>query len=266
MPSSRRDREAREAKERQRRYAARQQVHEHKIARRKRDNLLAAGTLVLVAALATVAQLLYFGDGPGAPSPTPTPTPSASADPQGQNVGAIPSPELAEARTWNGELVLNEDVELGIELDGENAPQAVAVFLQEALAGYYDGKTCHRLVQTDTAGLLQCGSADGEGSSDPEFAFGPIENAPADNLYPAGTIAMARASGDAYSQGRQFFVVFADTQLPADAAGGYTVIGQVTNGLGALVSDIAEGGVDPEAGGEDGPPVVPTTITRVTIS
>ena len=265
MPSSRREREAREARERQKRYAARQQVHEHKTARRKRDNLVAAGALVVVATLATVAQLFYFGDGPGAPTPTPTPTPSASADPQGQNVGDIPSPELAEGRTWTGELVLNENVELGIELDGASAPQAVSVFLQEAQAGYYDDKTCHRLVKGDAAGLLQCGSAAGDGASDPGFSFGPIENAPEDGVYPAGTIAMARGA-DAFSQGKQFFVVFEDTQLPSDAAGGYTVIGQVTSGLDTLMSEIADAGLEGDVQEGDGAPAVPTTITSVTIS
>jgi peptidyl-prolyl cis-trans isomerase B (cyclophilin B) len=264
VPSTRRDREAREARERQKRYAARQQVHEHKIARRKRDNLVAAGALVVVAALATVAQLFYFADGPGA-APTPTPTPTASADPQGQNVGNVPSPDLAEGRAWTGELVLNENVELGIELDGENAPQAVSVFLQEAQAGYYDGKTCHRLVQAETAGLLQCGSADGTGASDPAFTFGPIENAPEDGLYEAGTIAMARGA-DAFSQGKQFFVVFQDTQLPGDAAGGYTVIGSVTSGLDTLMSEIVDAGFEPGQVESEGTPVVPTTITSVTIS
>jgi peptidyl-prolyl cis-trans isomerase B (cyclophilin B) len=265
VPSSRREREAREARERAKRYAARQQVHDHKIARRKRDNLVAAGALVVVATLATVAQLFYFADGPGAP--TPTPTPSATADPQaeGQNVGDVPSPGLAEARAWTGELVLNEDVELAIELDGATAPQAVSVFLQEAQAGYYDGKTCHRLLKGETAGLLQCGSADGEGSGDPEFAFGPIENAPEDGIYPAGTIAMARGA-DAYSQGKQFFVVFEETLLPGDAAGGYTVIGQVTSGLESLVSDIADAGIEETGDEGDGAPAVPTTITSVTIS
>ncbi len=263
MPSSRRDREAREARDRQKRYAARQQVHEHKIARRKRDNLVAAGALLVVATLATVAQVFYFADGPGAP--TSTPTPSASAEPQGQNVGNVPSPDLAEGRTWTGELVLNENVELGIELDGESAPQAVSVFLQEAQAGYYDGKTCHRLVQAETAGLLQCGSADGTGASDPGFAFGPLENFPEDGLYEEGTIAMARGA-DAYSQGRQFFVVFQDTQLPADAAGGYTVIGRVTSGLDSVVGEIVDAGFEPGQVESEGMPIVPTTITRITIS
>jgi peptidyl-prolyl cis-trans isomerase B (cyclophilin B) len=116
-----------------------------------------------------------------------------------------------------------------------------------------------------TAGLIQCGSLDGTGAGDPKYAFGPIENAPADGLYKAGTIALAR-SGTAYSQDHQFFIVFKDTQLPADAAGGYTVFGHVTSGLDKLVSGIAEAGI--AQGGtsaEDGPPVTPTKISSVTI-
>jgi peptidyl-prolyl cis-trans isomerase B (cyclophilin B) len=263
-PSSRREREAREAKERAKRYAARQQVHDHKLARRKRDNVVAAGVLVVVAALATVAQLFYFADGPGAPTPTPSASPSA-ATPEARNVGPIPSPHLAEGRMWTGELVLNEDVKLGIELHGQKAPLAVSVFLQEAEAGYYDGKTCHRLVQSETAGLLQCGSADGQGAGDPEFSFGPLENTPEGGVYPAGTIAMARGA-DGYSQGRQFFVVFQQTQLPDDAAGGYTVIGKVTSGLDTLVGEIVDAGLDPLTSETDGTPRVATTISSVTIS
>ena len=67
--------------------------------------------------------------------------------------------------------------------------------------GYYLGKTCHRLVKTATAGLIQCGSIDGTGATDPTYSFGPIENPGAGGLYPAGTIAMARAGDDAVQPG-----------------------------------------------------------------
>jgi peptidyl-prolyl cis-trans isomerase B (cyclophilin B) len=264
VPSSRRDREAREAKERQKRYVARQQVHEHRIARRKRDNLVSVGALVVVATLATVAQLFYFADGPGAPEPTPTPTASPTPE-AGSNVGDVPPAELAEGRTWTGKLALNENVELGVELDGENAPQAVSVVLQAVEDGYYDGKTCHRLVKSETAGLLQCGSQNGDGASDPEFSFGPLENTREDGIYPAGTIAMARGA-DGYSQGRQFFVVFQDAQLPGDAAGGYTVIGEVTSGLDDLIENIADGGIEPVTSDTDGAPVIETTIREFDLS
>lgn len=253
----------REAKDRLRRYNARQSVHEARGARRRRDNIAGLAGLVVVAVAAGALQWFYFTGGPGAPEPTPTPTPVASASPEPeQNTGEVPDPALAEGRSWTGTLALN-DIELGIELDGVAAPQAVASFVQGVQQEYYPGKTCHRLVLTDTAGLLQCGSLDGQGTSDPGYGFGPIENAPADQVYPAGTIAMARIGNDAYSQGRQFFIVFQDTTLPADGAGGYTVFGQVTSGLDQLVSGIADAGT--ADGSADGPPAVSTAITGLTI-
>lgn len=261
-PSKSVEREARAARDRLRRYNARQAAHAHKVRRRKRDNLLAIIVALVVIALATTTQVLYFTQGPGVPEPVPT----ASEAPveEGQNVGDVPTPGLAEGRPWTGELTLN-DVTLGIELDGAGAPQAVASFVQGVQDDYYAGKTCHRLVN-DGAWLVQCGSLSGDGATDPSYSFGPIENAPADGVYPAGTIAMARAGDDAYSNGRQFFIIYQDTTLPEDSAGGYTVFGRVTSGLDEFVSQIADKGVTPgPASANDGAPVVPTTITGVTI-
>ncbi|MCS0498178.1 peptidylprolyl isomerase [Protaetiibacter mangrovi] len=263
MASSRQQREQREARERLRAYQARQEVHEVRGRRRRRDNVLGIVGGVIVAALAVTTQIVYFTAGPGAP--TPEPSASATAD-AGQNVGA-PDSSLAEGRTWTGEIVLNETVTLGISLDGLAAPQAVSGWIQDVQDGYYDGKTCHRLATADTFSFLQCGSLDGTGAGDPDFSYGPIENAPPDDIYPAGTIAMARASGDAYSNGHQFFIVTGDTTLPSDAAGGYTVVGTVTSGLDQLIRDITSAGVDQATLGSDGTgsPAVPTTITSVTL-
>lgn len=257
------ERAAREARERLRRFNAGKGVHEVQVRRRRRDNWFAIVGALVIAALATVTQVVYFTAGPGMPAPEPST--SASPSPTaGQNVGDIPDPSLAESRTWTGVLTLN-DVPLGIELDGAAAPQAVAAFVQETQAGYFIGKACHRL--TDGAvKLIQCGSLDGTGAGDPDYMFGPIENAPADNLYPAGTIAMARAGSNAYSQGHQFFIMYADGTIPADSAGGYTVLGRVTSGLEDFVSKIADGGVTPgQTDPNDGTPVIPTTITAVTV-
>lgn len=263
MASPKQQREQREAREALQRYRARQEVHRTRIKRRVRDNILAVAGVVLVAALAGTTQVLYFTAGPGAP--TAEPTPSAS-DGAGQNIGA-PDPALAENRTWTGRLVLNGDIELDIELDGVAAPQATAGFVQDFTTGYYIGKTCHRLATSDGFAFLQCGSLDGTGAGDPSFSYGPIENAPADNVYPAGTIAMARAGDDAYSNGHQFFIVTDTTTLPSDAAGGYTVVGRVVGGLERLIQDVTSQGIDPEQLGPDGTgaPRVPTTITSLTL-
>lgn len=258
-PSKNTEREVREARERLRRYNARQAVHSQQLKRRKRDNLFAIGGVLIIAALATGTQLFYFNGGPG----SPTPTPSASAPAAvGENVGNVPDPSFAEGKTWTGTLGLN-NVTLGISLDGALAPQAVSSLLADSTTGYYVGTTCHRLVESDTAGLIQCGSADGTGATDPTYSFGPIENAPVGGVYPAGTIAMARAGDNAYSNGRQFFIVFQDATLPDDSVGGYTVVGQVTSGLDQLIAQIASAGI--VDGAQDGAPVVPTAITSFTI-
>ena len=261
--SKKTEREAREARERLRRYTARQEIHQGQLKRRRRDNLFAIAAVLVVAALATVTQIFYFSAGPGMPTPEPT----ASAEPTtppGANVGDVPDPDVSEDRMWTGSLQLN-GLDFGIELDGAVAPQAVASFVVSTEDGYYQDKTCHRLVVTETAGLIQCGSFDDLGGTDTSYSFGPIENASPDGIYPAGTIAMARAGDNAYSQGRQFFITFADSTLPNDSVGGYTIIGHVTTGLEQLLT-LAEGGItDTGRGPQDGAPTTPVTITGLTI-
>lgn len=258
----RNDRAAREAQARLRRYAARQELHSRSARRRRRDDLVAIVGVVLVAALAVGAQLAWQA-GPGAPEPVPsaTATPDASATPDAEpaTTGDVPPATLAEGRTWTGSLVLNGDVTLGVELDGRTAPQSVSVLVSLARSGWYADRACHRL----TTALFQCGSADGQGGGDAGFTYGPVEDAPADGAYPAGTIAMARGE-DPDSQSSQFFVVYRDTQLDT-STGGYTVVGRVTSGLDDYVSRIADQGIVPGASPEDGAPVVPTTVTSLTL-
>ncbi len=255
-------RDEREQRQRLRDYQARQTLHSERIRRRRRDNILASVAALAVIGLAAGAQILYFTAGPGVATPTPTPTSSPSATaPAGQNTGDVPDAAIAEGRGWTGTLTIN-DVPLGITLDGAAAPQGASAFISLTQSGFYTGKTCHRL----TAGgffVLQCGSVNGDGTGDPGFAFGPIENAPADDLYPAGTIALARQSDNAYSNGSQFFIVYEDTTIPSDTAGGYTVIGQVTSGLDQLATAVTDAGT--ADGSTDGSPAVPTTITSVTV-
>ena len=256
------DRQAREERARLRTYQARQEVHVRRQRRRTRDNVIAVIALVVVLALAIAAQLLYFSGGPGTPEaePTATPTPTATP-PAGENQGDVPSADIAEDRTWTGTLTLN-DIPLGIELDGAAAPQAVSSEISLIQSGFYDGTSCHRLTR-ENIWVLQCGDPVGDGTGGPGYSYGPVENAPADNVYPAGTIAMARQQQNGYSQGSQFFIVYEDTTLSPDQAGGYTVVGRVTSGLDELTSGVTDAGtVD---GGTDGAPAVPVTITGFTI-
>jgi peptidyl-prolyl cis-trans isomerase B (cyclophilin B) len=261
-PSRTDGRSARENRERLRGYKARQAMHEYRIRRRVRDNWIAGIALVAVAAGATFAQLAFFNGGPGTPVATPSATPEPTeTTPAGENVGDVPDAGLAEGRTWTGTLTVN-DVPLGIELDGAAAPQGVSSFISLAQKDFYTGVSCHRLTNGGFF-VLQCGDPEGDGSGGPGYSYGPVENAPADNVYPAGTLAMARQGGNAYSMGSQFFIVYEDTTIPADAAGGYTVLGTVTSGLDELQAQVTDKGI--ADGSSDGAPAIPVSITGVVV-
>jgi peptidyl-prolyl cis-trans isomerase B (cyclophilin B) len=265
---SNQERAAREARARLRDYQARQQAHTERIRRRVRDNVIAAVVVVVLIAGVTAAQLFYFSGGPGAPvaspSAAPTSTPSATDAPEaaeGQNTGDVPPTSIAEGRDWTGTMTIN-DIPLGIQLNGAAAPQAVSAFIAQTQAGFFTGTSCHRLT-TSGIYVLQCGDPTGTGTGGPGYNYGPVENAPADNVYKTGTLAMARQGENGYSMGSQFFIVYQDSTIPSDTAGGYTVLGTITSGLDQLTSSVvAAGTVD---GSGDGKPAAPAVITDVTV-
>ncbi len=242
----------REREYERRRYERWQERRAAQQSRQRRRRIIAGGLVgVLVIGVAVAAAVtLTRGADSSTAAQRPTPTGSATA----------PDPSVAQARSWTG-VISTSQGDVGIELDGAAAPQAVASFVTLAQAGFFDATPCHRLT---TSGLyvLQCGDPTGTGSGGPGYTFGPVENAPADNVYPAGTIAMARSGGDGSSMGSQFFLVYADSTIPSDAAGGYTVFGRVTSGLD-IVASVAAAGVT--GGGPDGPPASAMVIEGVEI-
>ena len=223
-----------------RRYEKWQERQTKARARRHRQRVI-AGSIVAALVLTTgvVAALALNNDEPAATSTSSPTVPANSAD--------VPDPSLAQGRTWTGDIALTQG-DLGIELDGAAAPQAVANFVTLAGKGYFDTTKCHRLTQEGIF-VLQCGDPTALGTADPTtggtggpgYTWGPIENAPADGVYPAGTIAMARTGNDGSSMGSQFFLVYEDSTIPADTAGGYTVFGHITSGMDVLQA-IADAG------------------------
>lgn len=240
------------AQERVKTYEARSNQQESRKGVRKRDNMRAVVAGLSALALALVAQLGYA-------TLNPSPTASSSAEPS-NNLVTAPDKSFAEDRTWTGSMKLNGEA-LKFELDGKKAPQAVANFVTLAKRAFYTGVNCHR-VTTEAMYVLQCGDPAGDGTGGPGYTFGPIENAPANNIYGEGLIAMARRGGDANTQGSQFFIVYKDTQLGSDAAGGYTVFGKVTSGLD-VVKSIADAGT--EDGSGDGKPKKAVTLSAVNV-
>lgn len=260
----------RERRRRAREYEARKAVHDLQDQRRSKDVRLGLGALAAVAVLAGGAQVAFATVGPGASpeavatAPASEPADTAAATAAAETPGATaPSPELAEARAWTGTMTIN-GIPLAVELDGAAAPQAVANMVSLAGDGFYDGTPCHRLTTYDAMKVLQCGDPTGTGTGGPGYKWGPIENAPAGDVYPAGTIAMARSGGNGSSMGSQFFIVFDDATIPSDAAGGYTILGKVSGGLDELRAAILDQGVS--GGGQDGAPAVATTLESLVLA
>jgi peptidyl-prolyl cis-trans isomerase B (cyclophilin B) len=249
-------------------YQARGTVHDTQVKRRKRDQYVGvAGAVVAV----LIASLAYWGWSVGPGSPVEEFDDQAelleqindALDAEGVDSvdDGVPDIALSEFRRWDATIDI-DGITVELELNGLLAPQAVASFVTLAKDGFFDDTSCHRLT---TAGIfvLQCGDPDGTGRGGPDYRFGPIENAPADDVYPAGTLAMARVGGDGSSMGSQFFIVYEDSVIGSDQAGGYTVFGRVTAGLDELVTGVIEQGV--VDGVPDGQPIAEAQISRITI-
>jgi peptidyl-prolyl cis-trans isomerase B (cyclophilin B) len=256
-----------------RRYADWQQRQAAKAARHRRNRIIASVVFGLLA-VALVVTLVVRAAMPdqvepvadpsqSAPPTTPAadnpcPVPPAPGVRESPTGGTAPDPATAEDRSWTGTLTTSCG-DIGFTLDGHAAPQSVANFVSLASSGFFDGTSCHRLT-TSGIFVLQCGDPTATGTGGPGYTWGPIENAPAGDVYPAGTIAMARQGGNAESQGSQFFIVYQDSTIPSDTAGGYSVFGTVTSGLD-VVQKIADGGTN----GSDESPARPIAIEGVTV-
>jgi peptidyl-prolyl cis-trans isomerase B (cyclophilin B) len=62
--------------------------------------------------------------------------------------------------------------------------------------------------------------------------------------------------------GSQFFIVYQDSMIPSDAAGGYTIFGKITSGLEA-VQAIADAGT--QDGSSDGAPLNPVYLSGISV-
>lgn len=268
MPNKRSSKAA--AKRRQARLEVKRQLRaEHRQAQRRRA-FIAIGAVLAVLGLGVV---IWYGSttwwksadaaAPVAPGST-DPVSPADEILFASGWAASPAPPSADSVT-NGEWTATIDTNQGpivVELFGDVAPQATASFTALGNEGFFNNTDCHRLT-TQGIFVLQCGDPQGTGTGGPSYRFGPIENAPEDNIYPAGTLAMARVGNDANSMGSQFFIVYEDSFIPSDSAGGYTVFGKVTSGLD-IVETVASGGTI--SGSTDGRPAMSVIITEVNAS
>ncbi|OQR62236.1 peptidylprolyl isomerase [Streptomyces maremycinicus] len=200
---------------------------------------------------------------------TPSATPSAVKDPcEKAAAGTV------KTQTWKKEPAVTIDKsakytmtlattcgDIGIALKAKAAPHTVNSFSFLAGKGYFDHTKCHRLT-TSGIYVLQCGDPTGSGSGGPGYTI-PDENLKdaslKNNIYPAGTIAMAN-TGQAHTGGSQFFLVYQDSQLPPS----YTPFGTVSADGMKVLAKIAAAGENTGAG--DGAPNATVVIDKATVT
>ncbi len=173
--------------------------------------------------------------------------------PAAKKAGVPPAVEPATGRVA-ATMTLTSGT-LTLDLDRATAPCTVGSFVHLAQVGYFDQSPCHRLTASSSLSVLQCGDPSGTGSGGPGYTF--ADETKPDMIYPAGTLAMANAGPN--TNGSQFFLVYADSELPPD----YTVFGTITAGLDVLQAIAAKGAT---GSGNATAPVEPVTITALTVA
>jgi peptidyl-prolyl cis-trans isomerase B (cyclophilin B) len=218
---------------------------------------------LLPAALAVVALSLTAcggDDSSEAVDAGPPPESTTSCDYPEDPAGAAKEVELPPAEAPDtGDVAVTIGTTVGdlkATLGREKTPCTVNSFVSLAEQGYFDDVQCHRMT---TAGIfvLQCGDPSGTGAGGPGYSFG--DELDGTETYGPGTLAMANAGPD--TNGSQFFIVYADSQLPP----AYTVFGTVDEAAVATVEQVADKGVDNANGQGDGAPKEDVTIESVSV-
>ncbi|MEZ0049617.1 peptidyl-prolyl cis-trans isomerase B (cyclophilin B) [Mycobacterium sp. MAA66] len=189
----------------------------------------------------------------------PTPAEPASKKVNPPRAGTVPTDPAQVSMSMS-----TNQGNLGLMLDNAKAPCTVNSFVSLAQQGFFNDTPCHRLTAGGVA-VLQCGDPSGTGTGGPGYRFAneyptdqyrpgsPLLDQPV--IYPRGTLAMANAGPG--TNGSQFFLVYADSQLPP----GYTVFGTIDPTGLATLDKIAKGGI--KDGGPDGAPATPVTIKSI---
>ncbi len=276
------------ATNKQRREAARRQLQRQLERRAEEARKRRRNTLVGVAAFTVVVLVLgvlflsgAFDDDDAA---DPIAEPEASTEPETpacsyapgnpenpnlSDVGVPPEPDGSSTPIVLD--VVSTQGPFQMTLDPTAAPCAANSMKYLAENAFFDGSPCHRLVNSEVFGVLQCGDPTGTGSGGPSYSYvaepasvAALAPSPdgASAIYPRGSVAMAQG-GDPPTIGSQFFIAFQDTQLPPE----YTLVGTITSGI-EVIDAVAAGGNDGsfEATAGGGAPLIPITLTAVTVA
>jgi cyclophilin family peptidyl-prolyl cis-trans isomerase len=146
---------------------------------------------------------------------------AASAAVEKKTYSSAPAMSIDKTKKYTATFKMAKGGEFTVQLYADKAPNTVNNFVFLAREKYFDGTTFHRVLE---GFMAQAGDPTGTGMGDPGYKF---NNEDSDLKFDkAGVVAMANAGRD--TNGSQFFITFVATpQLD----GGYTIFGQVTDGM-----------------------------------
>lgn len=146
--------------------------------------------------------------------------------PAAAQYSSAPEMRITPAGQYTATMRLAKGGDIVIQLYAAEAPITVNSFVFLACKGFYDGTTFHRVLPDFMA---QGGDPTGSGAGGPGYEF---VNEYSDLTFSQpGVVAMANAGPD--TNGSQFFITFGPQEY---LNGGYTIFGQVTQGMDAVMS------------------------------
>ncbi|MCR4329754.1 MAG: peptidylprolyl isomerase [Candidatus Roizmanbacteria bacterium] len=152
-------------------------------------------------------------------------------------------------KTYTATVTTTEG-DITINLDTKDTPITVNNFVYLAKKGFYANTIFHRVIK---GFMIQGGDPSGDGTGGPGYTFA---DEPIAGSYTRGTVAMANSGPN--TNGSQFFIMHADTELPKS----YVIFGHVLEGMD-VVDKIATAPM--QTGGEGSSPVNPVHIQSVAI-
>lgn len=181
--------------------------------------------------------------------------PKAETAPAAQPTATTSSMPRVTLSTNMGDIV--------VELNPEKAPLSSANFIEYVQSGQYNGTIFHRVIDNF---MIQGGGFDVNMQEKPTRA--PIQNEANNGLKNSrGTIAMAR-TGEPHSASSQFFInvkdnAFLDHTSPTPQGWGYTVFGQVVEGMDVVdkIKVVQTGNM----GGHQNVPTQPIVINQAVL-
>lgn len=197
-----------------------------KLVRKSKDAAASANTYIQYAGIGVVVLILAFFVWQFIPKQSAVQQTSLICEsfadiPSADQYDSAP-PMMVDAGTkYFANVEMENGGQFKMELYPDKAPITVNSFVFLACKGFFDGTTFHRVLE---GFMAQGGDPTGTGAGGPGYQF---VNEDSDLTFDKdGVVAMANAGRD--TNGSQFFITFGAQEF---LNGGYTIFGQVTEGM-----------------------------------